>query len=548
MIEKYKLSFLRYDLTGGISIAALSLPVGIAYAEMIGLPPESGIYTAVFSLIFYFLLGASKYLIIGPDSITVALLASSVFSLSNASPNAGLQFIFVTTFFSGVLFFLCGYLQLGFISNFLSKPILAGFLNGVAVMLLIGQITKFTGVPIKDSNSIVGVFEFLFNIKLIHIPTLVIGIISLALIMILTRVSKNLPTQLIVILLSIFGTLIFNLDSYGLRFAPEILSSMPNLFLPELGILKDYYPEIIIDAAAIVFLTYTNTVVVGKSLAAGKEPYDSNKEFYAMGVSNIVSGFFRGIPTSGTSSITQVNIDSGSKTKFSKVLAALIMVLVMVIFPKQFALIPSAVFAAIIIKAALGIFDFSSLKQIRKFNKEEFRIALICMGGVLAIGVLKGIMIALILSFLNLIRKSYQPVEFEMVYDPDDDILLEKTSENEHMVEKGILYYRFNSSMLFYNFEYFKERLYIKVAEKKNISFVMLDANPVNYVDVTFADDLVELISELDSRNIRFIVFNPNEWVQKKLSESFENVDMNSEMFYPDVKTAYQAIRNSQVH
>ncbi len=545
MIEKYKLSFLRYDLTGGISIAALSLPVGIAYAEMIGLPPESGIYTAVFSLIFYFLLGASKDMIIGPDSITVALLASSVFSLSNASANAGLQFIFVTTFFSGLLFFLCGYLKLGFISNFLSKPILAGFLNGVAIMLLIGQITKFTGVPIKDSNSIVGFFEFLVNIKSIHIPTLVIGLISLALIIILTKASKNLPTQLIVILVSIFGTVLFNLDSYGLKFAPEILSSVPNLFIPEIGILKDYYSQIIVDAAAIVFLTYTNTVVVGKSLAAGKEPYDSNKEFYAMGVSNVVSGMFRGIPTSGTSSITQVNIDSGSKTRFSKILAAVIMVLVMVIFPKQFALIPSAVFAAIIIKSSIGIFDFSSLKQIRKFNKEEFRIALICMGGVLAIGVLNGIMIALILSFLNLIKKSYQPVEFEMVYDPNDDILLEKTSDNEHMVEKGILFYRFNSSMLFYNFEYFKERLYQRIAEKNDISHVMLDANPVNYIDVTFANDLVELISELDSRNIRFIVFNPNEWVQKKLSESFENVDMNLEMFYPDVKTAYLAIKNS---
>jgi high affinity sulfate transporter 1 len=542
MIEKYKLSFLRYDLTGGISIAALSLPVGIAYAEMIGLPPESGIYTAVFSLIFYFLLGASKYLIIGPDSITVALLASSVFSLSNASANAGLQFIFVTTFFSGLLFFLCGYLKLGFISNFLSKPILAGFLNGVAVMLLIGQITKFTGVPIKDSNSIVGVFEFLIGIKSTHIPTLVIGLISLALIIILSKASKNLPTQLIVILVSIFGTVLFNLDSYGLKFAPEILSSMPNIFIPEVGILKNYYPEMIIDAAAIVFLTYTNTVVV----AAGKEPYDSNKEFYAMGVSNIVSGIFRGIPTSGTSSITQVNIDSGSKTKFSKVLAAVIMVLVMVIFPKQFALIPSAVFAAIIIKASIGIFDFSSLKQIRKFNKEEFRIALICMGGVLAIGVLKGIMLALILSFLNLIKKSYQPVEFEIVYNPGDGTLHERTKENESLLDNKVLYYRFNSAMLFYNFEYFKERLYHRIAERNDIRYVMLDANPVNYVDVTFADDLVKLIFDLDSRNIRFIVFNPNEWVQKKLNESIENVEKTSEMFYPDVKSAYQAIRKSQ--
>jgi high affinity sulfate transporter 1 len=545
MIEKYKISFLRYDLVGAISIAALSLPVGIAYAEMIGLPPESGIYTAVFSLICYFFLGASKDQIIGPDSITVALLASSVFSLSNASADAGFQFIFVTTIFSGLLFFLCGYLKLGFISNFLSKPILSGFLNGVAVVLLIGQITKFTGVPVKDGNSIAGVFEFLMNIKSIHIPTLVTGLASLTLILILTKASKKIPTQLVVILISIICTVIFQLKSYGLKFAPEILSSMPNLFIPEIGILKDYYSEILIDAAAIVFLTYTNTVVVGKSLAAGKEPYDSNKEFYAMGVTNIVSGFFRGIPASGTSSITQVNIDSGSKTKFSKVLAAVIMVLVMVLFPTQFALIPSAVFAAIIIKAAISIFDFKSLKQIRKFNREEFRIALICMAGVLAIGVLKGILIALVLSFLNLIKKSYQPVEFEMAYNPDDDTLHEKTKENDKLIDEEVLYYRFNSAMLFYNFEHFKEKLYTRIEEKKNIRYVLLDANPVNYIDVTFADDLVLLISELKDKNINFVVFNPNEWVQKKFSESLGNADMTSEIFYPDVKTAYWAMKKA---
>lgn len=536
----YKLSDTKYDLKSGLAVAALSLPIAVAYSEMIGLPPESGIFTVVFSLICYFIFGSSKDLIMGPDSATIALIAASIFAVGGLSDEINSRFIALTTIVSAVIFFICGFFRLGFISNFISKPILVGFLNGVAVVLIISQLTKFTGVKIINSNSVIGLFEFLGNLSGIHYPTFIIGITALLIIQLLGLKSRRLPSQLMIILISVFAVSFFDLKDFGIIFTPEIQSGVPVPVIPDFSLLSEYYDEILINASAIVLISYANTVLVGKSISRDRHNYDPDREFYAMGFVNIVNGIFRGFPASGSSSRTLVNINSGAKTKYSMVFAAVSIIVVVLFFSKEFSLIPAAVFAAIIIDAAIGIFKVKELNNIRKFSKTEFRISMICMTGVMLIGVLDGILIALVLSLLNIIRISSNPKEFELVFNPDTGLAEPAGADNENLSRNEFFIYRFEASMLFFNSDYFRKKLFERISGRTDLKLLIIDANPVNYIDVTSGNSLCEIISELNKTNVKVIFFGAVQDIEKKYSELLFKNKNNSGYFFPDIRSALE--------
>lgn len=536
----YKISDVKYDLKSGLAVAALSLPIAVAYSEMIGLPPESGIFTAILSLICYMILGSSKDLIMGPDSATIALIAASIFALGGLSGEMNSQFIVLTTIVSGVILFIGGFFRLGFISNFISKPILTGFLNGVAVVLIISQITKLTGVKITNSNSVIGLFEFIGNISSIHFPTLFIGVTALVTIQLLGLKSRRLPSQLMIILISIFAVSVFDLKDLGIIFTPEIKSGIPLPVIPDFSLLTEYYDKIIIDASAIVLISYANTVLVGKSISRDRHTYDPDREFYAMGFVNIVNGIFRGFPASGSSSRTLVNINSGAKTKYSMAFAALSIFIVVLFFSKEFSLIPAAVFAAIIMDAAIGIFKIKDLKNIRDFSKTEFRISMICMSGVMLIGVLDGILIALVLSLLNIIRISSHPKEFELVYNPGTGSTEPACADNENLIRNDIFIYRFEASMLFFNSDYFRKKLFERISGRKDLKLLIIDANPVNFLDVTSGNSLSDIISELDKTKVKVIFFGAVQNVGKKYTELIFKNKSDTRISFPDIRSALE--------
>jgi MFS superfamily sulfate permease-like transporter len=399
MSKSMDLNFFKSNLLSGISVAALSMPIGIAYAEMVGLPPEAGVYTVIFGLIGYFVLGTSRELIIGPDSAIVALLASSVIALSGDGSEMNLHFIALITITTGVLFFVAGKLKLGFIANFLSKPILIGFLNGIAGILIISQLQKFTGVKVEDSNSIFGLVEFFSNLTMLHFPTLITGISAIIIIKILEKSSSKIPAQFTLIVFSIIGTVIFNLEQLGVLLSPEITSPVPTLTIPDISLISGNFSEIFFCSLAILFISYTNQILTARSFSGNKNEVDPNREFYAVGLSDVLCGLFNGYPVCGSGSRTAVNIRSGSNSKLSGILAAGFMLFVILFFSKQFSFIPSAVIGAIIIDAGIGIFNFKEMNVIRKFSKEEYYISLICMAGVLINGVLYGILLSILLSF-----------------------------------------------------------------------------------------------------------------------------------------------------
>jgi len=531
MSKSMDLNFFKSNLLSGISVAALSMPIGIAYAEMVGLPPEAGVYTVIFGLIGYFVLGTSRELIIGPDSAIVALLASSVIALSGDGSEMNLHFIALITITTGILFFVAGKLKLGFIANFLSKPILIGFLNGIAGILIISQLQKFTGVIVEDSNSIFGLVEFFSNLTMLHFPTLITGISAIIIIKILEKSSSKIPAQFTLIVFSIIATVVFNLEQLGVLLSPEITSPVPTLTIPDISLISGNFSEIFFCSLAILFISYTNQILTARSFSGNKNEVDPNREFYAVGLSDVLCGLFNGYPVCGSGSRTAVNIRSGSNSKLSGILAAGFMLFVILFFSKQFSFIPSAVIGAIIIDAGIGIFNFKEMNVIRKFSKEEYYISLICMAGVLINGVLYGILLSILLSFLMLIKKSSVPEEYEMVFDKKEKILVKRNKENDYMVRKDVLIYRFNSALLFYNCNYFRENLINRVSGRQDIKIVLIDSSSVNYTDITGLNELIDIIRELKEKNVSVSFMFANLDLENKIKSRLKKEKMTYDVF-----------------
>lgn len=537
---KYNLNFFKGDLIGGISVAALSLPIGVAYAELANLPPESGIYTAIFALLCYFILGSSKELIIGPDSATITLFATVVFSFAAGNSDLNLQLMVLITITTGVLMFAAGFLKLGFIADFLSKPILLGYLNGISLILIIYQLGKFTGVKLEHGNSFIAVWELINKANLIHLPTIIMGIVSLAIIRLLKSISIKIPSQLILLIIAVLGVRIFHLDSFGIKLTEEIKNAYPVFVLPDLNVFINNFSDILVAAASLLFVSYSSEIPVAHSFTKDKYALKPNREFFALGFADIVIGLFKGFPVSGADSRTAVNAAVGGKTKMVNIFAAGIMIAVIIFLSKEFALIPSVIFGAIIVNAAVGMFKLKDLFDIRKFSKKEFRVAIICMVGVLLMGVYQGILVALVLSIIQGIMRTSKPIEYELVYESENETAVEINNDNKDLLLNDILIYRYNSALVFFNSDNFRENIFERASSKSDLKTIIIDARPINYIDFTALHTLIEIIKEFNSKSIRVVFAGMKEQYRIMLSDKLKENQMENNIFYPNVRTHFK--------
>ena len=535
----YNKQFLRSDLLGGISVAAISIPVGVAYAEIAGMPPESGLYTAILAMVAYFILGSSKQVIIGPDSATVTLFASTVAAASIGNTGSIPQFMMMITVMAGILMFVGGFLKLGFISHFLSRPILAGYLNGVSLVLVVSQLSKLTGLRLEHSGFFLKIAEVFQKVGSIHTPTFLLGIVSILFLYIVKKISVKLPSQLLLLILTILAAALFDFKSMGIAFMPQIQNPYPSLILPDVKLFLAHFSDIFIAAAAVLFVSFSGEIPVVQSFAKDKKGFDPNKEFFALGLAHVLIGFFKGYPVSGADSRTAVNVAVGGKTKLVNVIAAVFILLVILLIPEVFAKIPLVTFGAIIIFAAMGMFKPQAGLNIYKLDKGEALVYLVCILGVVILGVYQGILLALLLSFMQLIKKTSTPQEFEMVYDQETDSAIEYVAGGKGTVNDQILIYRFNSALLFFNANYFSERLLRRAESKKQLSLIVIDAKPINLIDLTSLAVLKGMIVDFAKRNIRVVFSGANDRFRSSVAKQLQQENMNVDVFFPGIQAVY---------
>ncbi|HMR41225.1 MAG TPA: SulP family inorganic anion transporter [Ignavibacteria bacterium] len=540
LTKTYKQEYLLKDIFAGLSVAAIVLPIGIAYSAIIGLPPQAGLYSSILPMMAYALMGSSRQLIMGPDSATCLLVATMVAPLAAAGSDQYYALCIMVALMVGALCIVGGIFKMGMIANFLSKPILTGYLNGLAISIILGQMGKLFGYNLVSKEFFDTLFEFFSKLELTNIYTLIIGGGSFVLILLLKKFTPRLPAPLISVIIGIAIIMIFK-DDKGIVLVGEIPAGLPTLGIPKIenvNLIKLAY-----ESSGIVLISFCSMMLTNKSFAS-RNGYtiNPNKDFIALGVADVMSGLSHGFAISGADSRTAVNNASGGKTQLVSVFAAFAIVLCLLFFTGYLSLLPVTVLSAIIISACIGLFDIKYSKKLYKLSKVEFYISIITSVSVIVIGVMPGVLIAVGLSMLRLLKYASHPRVF-IQGELKGSTIFQNIENNPDAVQiPGLVIFRIESAMVFFNSDYLKTKLLEMIDnQKEKVECVILNADSVNMLDVTAADALEHLYYELHSRGIYMKLARANAQFEKMVSSISKYEKEHEIVNYNSVYDAVQA-------
>lgn len=499
----YDRACLRPDLVAGLSVAAVALPVGIAYADLARVPAVVGIYSAIFPLLAYAVFGSSRQLIIGPDAATCMLVASSLSAIAAPGDEKYLSLLVALTLMTGVIYVLAGAARLGFIADFLSKPILIGYLNGVALVILLSQLPKLCGYT-GAADGVLGMFrEFVRQSRELHLPTAALAIAAIVALVGLRRWAPRVPGALVVTALGIAAVEWLDLGARGVRLLGSVPAGLPHLHWPDLD--PANLTLLLRDAAGITLVSFTSGVLTAKSFASrGRYPVDANQELIGFGAGNIASGLVQGFPVTGADSRTAVNFAMGGRTRLVGVVAAIAMLLFLMFLTAPLASLPSAVLGAVIAVSAVNLFDFASLRDLAVASRREWVLSLGTTLGVLTFGVLPGVLLTVVVTLIWLLAVAARPGDALLGRVPGDRGYHSLIDYPEAETIPGLLLYRFDASLVFFNVERFKAGVLQVIGRSASpVEWVVVDASPVSVIDYTAWRGIAELQAELAARGIR---------------------------------------------
>jgi high affinity sulfate transporter 1 len=497
----------RHDAIAGLSVAAVALPVSIAYAQLAGFDPVVGLYSSILPLVVYAIFGTSRQLMVNPDAAACAMIAAAIAPLAGNSPELYLSLTTALTLLTGLFCIAASYFRLGALADFLSKPILVGFLNGVAISIFLGQIGKLLGFSVDSSGIIPRLLEVFGKIPLIHGATLAVGLGSFALLFACLRWLPRLPAALVVLVVAGAVTAGLGLDAQGVAVLGPVPAGLPQLRWPTVP-LQDV-PSLAADAAGLALVVFTSGTLTARSFAAkGGYRIDVDREFAAFGAANISSALSQGFAVTGADSRTAVGVAAGGRTQVTGLVAAATIAAVLVFFTEPLRFVPVAALGAVLIFAALSLFDVGTLREIWKYDRLEVGLSLITTLGVVAVGAINGILIAVALALARFVKQAARP---------RDEVLGKVEGlPGFHSIERhgaaartfpGLVLFRFNGPLTFFNADYFKQRALVAAdAAGKDLRWFVVDAIPISDIDVNGLYALRDLNTELEARDATLIL------------------------------------------
>lgn len=542
----YRCEWFRSDLVAGLSVAAVALPIGIAYSQLAGFPPVVGIYSCILPPVAYALFGSSRQLIVNPDAAACAIVASTVAPLAAGDATRYSDLAITLTLLTGLLCIAGGIAGLGVIANFLSRPILTGYLNGIALSIIAGQFGTLLGFKVASSGFFRTLAEAASRLGETHIATLAMGLSLFVLLRVLKRVSPKAPGPLVAAALAIGAVYALGLDHHGVAVVGAAPAGFPPPHIPSINT-AELWP-LVFGACGIVLVSFCSMMTTARGFAA-KNGYaiNVNQDMIALGVSDLASGFNRGFVVSGADSRTAVADSSGGKTQVTSLVAAATMAGVLLFLTGPLAYVPAAALAAILVSSALGLFDVASLHRYYRASRPEFRHSVAAMLGVMTVGVLPGVLIAVGLALLKLLRLASRPGDAVLGLVHGKDGVYGAKEEEGGRTIPGLLIYRFESSLLFFNADYFRDRLrgVIREADTKP-TWVLFDAESVPLLDVTGADTLEALHAELASLGIVLAIARAKGLFRVMLERAGVAERIGTERLFPTVHTGAQAFLAQQ--
>ena len=543
VLRHYEIAWLRHDLVAGLALTAVLVPVGIAYAVASGLPAISGLYATIFGLLAYALFGPSRVLVLGPDSSLVALILGVVLPLSGGDPQRALALAGMMALVSGALCVVAGSARLGFVTELLSKPIRYGYMNGIALTVLISQLPALFGFSINGDGLLdktLALSEAVLAGKT-NWTALLLGAGTLAVILWLKR-SKRLPGILIAIVGATVAVAVLDLAT---RAGVSVLGSLPQ-GLPALAfplITSDDIVPVLLGGAAIALVSFADTSVLSRAYAARAGSFvDPNQEMVGLGMANLAAGIFQGFPISASTSRTPVAVTAGAKTQLAGVVGALAVAGLLLLAPNLLKDLPTAALAAVVIASAIGLIEIKDLRRIYRIQRWEFWLSIGCMAGVAVLGAIEGIGLAIVIAVIEFLWDGWRP--YSAVLGRVDGVkgYHDITRYPDARIIPGLVLFRWDAPLFFANAELFRDHVLNAVAASPTpVRWLVVSAEPVTSVDVTAADTLNELDDTLHAAGIDLCFAEMKDPVKDKFKRFGLFSRLGEERFFATIGQAVSA-------
>ncbi|MDZ7773227.1 MAG: solute carrier family 26 protein [Balneolaceae bacterium] len=543
-LRDYGMPALRGDLRAGITVGILLIPQSMAYALLAGMPPVYGFYASIVPLVIYAVFGTSRQLAVGPVAIVSIMVAAGAANLASAGTEIYITLVLAISFLVGVTQFLMGLFRMGFLMNFLSKPVLSGFTSAAAFIIGFSQLGDLMGVEVARSKyAYVMLTEALSRMGQFHGPTLAVGLGSILVIVALRRWAPRLPAQLLAVVGAILVAWMMRLDRYGVEIVGSVQAGYPVPSLPALAGLPWW--QVMPTVLAVAFLGFTSSIALAKAIERRRRSYkvDSNQELFAMGLANMAGSLFHAYPVAGSFSRTAVNDENGARTGMALVISAAMVALALLLLIPLIHYLPYAALAAIIITAVPGLVEVGEARFLWRVRRREFRLMLLTFVATMALGILEGIGVGVLISLGIVIYQSSYPNIVMLGRIPDSDTYRDLERYPQGLTQTNTIIVRIDSSLYFANVSYLKEKLeQLEYESGKQLRQVIIDAVGINDVDASALHALKDVIDDYRERDIKVIFTGVKGPVRDMFSRSGLDDVVGPEQFYLDISKAVESL------
>lgn len=541
-LRRYERSWLRPDLIAGIVLAAILVPQGMAYAELAGLPAVTGLYTTIACLVAYAVFGPSKVLVLGPDSSVSPLILATITPLLVADdPGSAIVLAGMLAVLVGLIEIGLGVAKLGFVADLLSSEVRVGYLNGLAVTIIVGQLPKLFGFSTDADGFVDEVRQFLTNLDQRNTTTLVTGLCVLAVLLVLPRITRRIPAVLVAVIGVTVASAVLGLAADGVVVVGELPQGVPTPALPWTD-LSDVVP-LLVGAVGITLVSLTDTIATSSSFAARRgEQVHADQEMIGIGTANVAAGFFQGFAVSVSGSRTAVADQSGARSQVTGLVGAGLVAVLLLFLSGLLADLPQTALAAVVITAALSLMDLPALRRYAALRPSSLAISLVAAAGVILLGVLQGIVVAIVLAILLFFRRNWWPHGAVLGEVPALGGWHDVEEHPDARQLSGVVVFRWEAPLFFANAGQFRDQVRDLIAEGQDVRWVVLQCEAVTDIDVTAAEVLKELDEELNAKGVHLAFVELRDRLRELVQRYGLHSTLDLEHFYPSIPAALDDI------
>src|SRR5512139_544540 len=543
LLKAFNGALVRTELVVAVTVFAVLVPSAMAYGDLAGVTPVAGLYVALGAMVMYALFGSSKQVIMGPEATAAIMTATAVAPLAGGDAARYAALAALLALLVGVVSLLARVAKLGFITDLLSKPVLVGYIFGATLIVIGSQLGKMFGITLESDKFFQQVIELVTRLDETHLLTFAIGAVSMVVLLIVRRVNRKLPGPLIVVVVTIVLSVLLDWEAQGVKVVGPVPAGLPQVTIPAFTA-SDVF-ALLPAALALTILIYADEILTSRVFAAKhSQKVDANQEFVGIGMSNIAAGLLTGFPSAMSASRTTVNDQMGGRTQWVGLIAAALVVIFLLFLTPLLAPLPTAALGAIIIVASLGLIDIAAFRFLRQVRAVEFWLAVVTAFGVLTVGVLQGILVAVVFSLISILYHIARPHD-ALLDDVDaagGTVYRGVTDKETALTEPGLIVYRFDAPLVFANAAFFTERLEGLIAHAgPELKCIILDAEPISDFDSTAAEALENLDADLERRGVDLWIARANPPLRDLLQVTGLTKRLGKDNLYPSVRAAVTA-------